>query len=102
MALPFVPEQQPPRVVIATIESHLSLIIFERKGKVCPEIFLSGTADVAGVVVHLLQSLAGGGLRSDGFYLAYCRRAGTVLPVTRQHVSCLIHQDLSDRLQWLA
>lgn len=72
----------------------------ERKGKVCLQI--SGTADIAGEAVHVLQSLAEGGARLGVFYLAHCRWAGTVLPVTRQHVSCLIHQDLSDCLQGLA
>lgn len=50
------------------------------------------------MVAHLLERMVWGGRSAGGFYLAYCRGAGTVLPVTRQHVSCMVHQHLSDHL----
>lgn len=100
MALPFVPEQQFLCALSATTESHLSLILFQRKGQVCPEILLSGSPDVAGWLCTCGKARVG--RTGCGFYLADSCWAGTVLLVAGQHVSSLIHQDVPDCLQGLA
>lgn len=89
MALPFVPEQQFLCVLSATTESHLSLIVLQRKGQVCSEILLSGSVDAAGWLCTCGKAWVG---RSGcGFYLADSCWGGTVLLVAGQHVSSLIH-----------
>lgn len=100
MALLFLAEQQFPCALSATTESHLSLIVFERKGQVGSEILLSGSADVAGWLCTCGKACVG--RTGCSFYLADSCWAGTVLLVAGQHVSSLIHQDVPDCLQGLA
>lgn len=100
MALPFVPKQQFLCALSATTQSHLSLTVIERKGQVYPEILLSGSADVAGLLCTCGKAWVG--RTGCGFYLADSCWAGTVLLVAGQHVSSLIHQDVPDCLQGLA
>lgn len=80
--------------------SSMALPFVPGKGQVCPEVFLSGSADVAGWLFTCGKAWLG--RTGCGFYLADSCWAGTVLLVAGQHVSSLVHQDVPDCLQRLA